>query len=343
MWWKLLGALIFIYVLIGGLTTPLRPGIEDVSPYNLKAGTKTAIKLRGYNTNFSSAKDNHIWIKLGDNKFIKASDPKSLDNNTIEAMIGVPPNTESKTFTVITYNELDGYTVTPDAIYIDTNSTNIDTLISDFQTSLGIVVKNPDKLMFPYRSILNETIRNTFFHVALWMAMFALFVVANYYAIKYLISKDREYDFRSEAYTKTGVLYGILGLITGSLWARYTWGTWWTNDVKLNMAAIAMIIYIGYIILRASINDMDKRARISAVFSIFSFVTLIPLIFIIPRLNSSLHPGNGGNPALGGEDLDNTLRMFFYPSIIALFLLGLWISQLKYRYEKIKFKILTKS
>ena len=342
MWWKFLGAVIFIYVLIGGLSTPLRPGIVEVYPYNVNKGSKVKILIKGYNTNFAIATDNHIWIKQADDKFIKANSIKVFDNNITEATFGIPLDAESKSSSLITYNSLDGYTVTPDAFYIDSISANVDTSLSNIQSSLGVEIKNPSTLMFPYRSILNETIRNTFFHVALWMAMFVLFLVANYHAIMYLLKRDRDHDFKSEALTKTGVLYGILGLITGSLWARYTWGTWWTNDVKLNMAAIAMIIYSGYIILRASINDIDKKARISAVFSIFSFVALIPLIFVIPRLNDSLHPGNGGNPALGGEDLDNTLRLFFYPSIIALFLLGLWISQLKYRYEKLKFRILTK-
>lgn len=342
MWWKLLGAVIFIYVLVGGLSTPLRPGIVEIYPYNVPKGTEVKILVKGYNTNFAKAGENHVWIKQADDKFIKASSVKAIDDNVAEVLLKIPVMAESKSSALITYNLLDGYTVTPDAIYIDTISANVDSSIVSMQSNLGMEIKNPEKLMFPYRSILNETIRNTFFHVALWMAMFILFLLANVYAIKYLVSRNRDYDFRSEALTKTGVLFGILGLITGSLWARYTWGTWWTNDVKLNMAAIAMIIYSGYIILRASLNDIDKKARVSAVFSIFSFVALIPLIFVIPRLNDSLHPGNGGNPALGGEDLDNTLRMFFYPSIIALFLLGLWISQLKYRYEKLKFKILTK-
>ncbi|HMP31223.1 MAG TPA: cytochrome c assembly protein, partial [Saprospiraceae bacterium] len=67
-----------------------------------------------------------------------------------------------------------------------------------------------------------------------------------------------------------------------------------------------------------------------------------PLIFVIPRLYDSLHPGNGGNPALGGEDLDNTLRMFFYPSIIGLILIGVWIATLKYRTDKIENHIYSK-
>jgi heme exporter protein C len=94
--------------------------------------------------------------------------------------------------------------------------------------------------------------------------------------------------------------------------------------------------------LRGMHQDQDRRARFSAGFSIFAFTALIPLVFVIPRLTDSLHPGNGGNPALGGEDLDNTLRMFFYPSIIALTIIGLWMSQLMIRANRLKDNILTR-
>jgi heme exporter protein C len=104
-----------------------------------------------------------------------------------------------------------------------------------------------------------------------------------------------------------------------------------------------MLIYLAYLVLRGSSTDYDRRAKISASYSIFAFLALIPLVFVIPRLTDSLHPGNGGNPALGGEDLDNTLRLFFYPSIIALILLGIWMSQLLLRYEKLKQKVFLKN
>ncbi|MGB0864128.1 MAG: cytochrome c assembly protein, partial [Saprospiraceae bacterium] len=104
--------------------------------------------------------------------------------------------------------------------------------------------------------------------------------------------------------------------------------------------AIALLIYMAYFVLRGSFEDYDKRARIGAVYNIFAFAALIPLLFVIPRMTSSLHPGNGGNPGFGGEDLDNTMRTVFYPAVIAWTLLGFWISQLLYRFEKLKWKVL---
>jgi heme exporter protein C len=89
--------------------------------------------------------------------------------------------------------------------------------------------------------------------------------------------------------------------------------------------------------LRGSMTDIDKKARVSAVYNIFAYFIYIPLIIILPRLVQSLHPGGmegakgGGNPALGGESLDAKMRMIFWPAVFGWVLLGIWISNLKIR------------
>ncbi len=116
------------------------------------------------------------------------------------------------------------------------------------------------------------------------------------------------------------------------MWAKFTWGTWWTfQDPKLNGVAIAVLIYLAYFILRSSIDDELKRARIAAVYNIFAFVMMFVFIMILPRLTDSLHPGNGNNPAFGKYDLDNHMRMVFYPAVIGCILLSLWILDVKKR------------
>jgi heme exporter protein C len=91
-------------------------------------------------------------------------------------------------------------------------------------------------------------------------------------------------------------------------------------------------------VLRDSINDMDKRARISAVYNIFAFAMLFPSIWIVPRLLPSLHPGGEGNPALDTRDIDNRMRLVFYPAVIGWTLLGVWITTLKIRLSLLKEK-----
>ena len=191
----------------------------------------------------------------------------------------------------------------------------------------------------PRLPILNETIRNINFHVPMWFAMIVILGVSMVNAIKYLRNPQAKYDAISAEAAETGIMFGILGLVTGMLWAKFTWGDYWNGDPKQNASAIGMLIYLAYLILRNSFEDEQQRARIAAVYNIFAFFTLIPLLFILPRLTDSLHPGNGGNPGFNSYDLDSNLRMVFYPSVIAWCLMAWWITTLGYRLRAIKHNI----
>lgn len=183
-------------------------------------------------------------------------------------------------------------------------------------------------LPVPRLPILNETIRNLYYHVPLWFGMVILLLISMIYAIKYLKTNAIKCDIISMAFAQIGIFYGILGVMTGSIWAKFTWGSFWTNDPKLNAAAVGLLIYFAYLVLRSSFTDARQKARISAVYNIFSYMIFVPIIFVLPRLVDSLHPGNGGNPGFNSYDLDNGMRLIFYPSVIAWTLLGVWISQI---------------
>jgi heme exporter protein C len=346
-WWKFGGVFIFMYVLIGGLMTPLNPGVTSVSPSRAESGSVVRLSVTGYNTHLKTGGEIRAWLKLDSIYNIRAVEIVPSDENHAEFTFALP-NTfpdAGKVYplTLIIDNETDGAFVQPSALFVrhpeDVSAFDQDEWTRDKITALH----QKGGTGFPYRNILNETIRNTFFHVALWFAMFLLLIAGIYYSILYLRTKDISYDIRSASFTRIAIMYGILGLLTGSIWAKFTWNTFWTTDVKLNMTAVAMLIYLAYLVLRGSSTDQDKRAKLSAVYSIFAFIALIPLVFVIPRLADSLHPGNGGNPALGGEDLDNTLRMYFYPSIIALTMLGTWMATLLIRYDLLKDRIMTET
>jgi len=191
----------------------------------------------------------------------------------------------------------------------------------------------------PRIAIVQESVRNQFYHVSLWFSMMILLTTSLIFSIRYLAKSNSHFDRIAEEFAYMGIILGILGLITGSIWARFTWGAWWVNDAKLNGAAICMLIYLAYVILRNSIEDEIQRARIGAVYNIFAWSTLLPLLYILPRLTDSLHPGSGGNPGFNIYDLDNNLRLVFYPSIIGWTLLGVWIIQLRVRFKIIKSKI----
>jgi heme exporter protein C len=192
----------------------------------------------------------------------------------------------------------------------------------------------------PRLDILNETIRNVYYHVPIWFAMLFMMSVSIWYAIRYLISSDNLHEIKSFNAAKVGFFFSIPGIITGCLWAKYTWGTYWTfQDPKLNGVAIGILIYLAYFILRNSITDELKRARISAVYNIFAYVMLIVFIMVLPRLTDSLHPGNGGNPAFGKYDLDSNMRMVFYPAIIGWIAFSCWIFEIKNRIAQLNSKL----
>jgi heme exporter protein C len=183
----------------------------------------------------------------------------------------------------------------------------------------------------PNLPIIEESIRNLFYHVSMWFAMIAMMTASFWSAILFLKTEKLALDRRSVSLAEMGMFFSIIGLLTGMVWAKYTWGAWWTNDAKLNGTAITLLIYLAYFVLRNSIDDAVKKARISSVYNIFAFVMMIVFIGIIPRMNDSLHPGNGGNSGFGQLDLDNQLRLVFYPAVIGWILIGTWIASLRYR------------
>jgi heme exporter protein C len=205
----------------------------------------------------------------------------------------------------------------------------------------------------PRLDLLNETIRALYFHVPLWFGMTFLFTVSVYYAIQYLVKSKStvqsvhdlpldavnykkqptalDYDRRSVEFANVGLVFGILGTITGMFWANYTWGSPWHGDPKQNGAAIALLVYLAYFVLRGSLDNEEQRGRLGAVYNIFAFAAMIPLIFIIPRMTSSMHPGSGGNPGFNIYDLDNRMRLIFYPAVVGWILMGCWIAALRIR------------
>lgn len=181
----------------------------------------------------------------------------------------------------------------------------------------------------PRLPILNETIRNQHFHVTMWFAMMGMMLVSVVYSVRYLRKPNSKLDFIAVESGAMGTLFGLLGLVTGAIWANFTWGDFWNGDPKQNYAAIALLIYLAYFVLRGSITDETQRARLSAVYNIFAFSALIPLLYILPRMVDSLHPNSGGNKGFVVYDLDGNLRMVFYPAVIAWSLLGWWIVTLR--------------
>jgi heme exporter protein C len=192
----------------------------------------------------------------------------------------------------------------------------------------------------PRLDILNETIRNLYFHVPMWFSMIIILSISVVYSIMYLVNPKVHYDNLAIESANTGIVFGILGLLTGMTWAKFTWGAFWIGDPKLNAAAIGLLVYFAYIILRSSFSDDQQRARISAIYNIFAFPILVVLLFVLPRMaKDSLHPGMGGNPGFNAYDLNANMRLVFYPAVLGFSLLGFWITTLRVRIKNIEYKL----
>jgi heme exporter protein C len=336
--YKPLAVVLMLYVLLAGMLAPLTPGIYSTTPNDAKIGEPFRLEITGYNTEFLKETP-RFWLKTDEKTYIKATEVGVKDDNTLNALFNLNkdlPTTDAiVTATLVMDSKLSGTVVLPAAVSITQRANpllaaepNEHAKPSDFSGDIK-------GLQYPFRSILEETIRNLYYHVPLWFAMLIILATSMVYSIQHLNSGKLQDDIAAVAFAKVGVLFGILGTITGALWAQYTWGKAWSWDIKQIGTAVSLLIYFAYFVLRSSFEDDGKRARIAAVYNIFAFASLIPLLFIIPRITSSLHPGNGGNPAFSQMDLNSNMRMVFYPAVIAFTLMGVWISNLLRRLEMV--------
>jgi heme exporter protein C len=343
-WWKALGVVILLYVFWAGMLTPIKPGIVEVQAENAQAGQMLSVQLRGYNTHFAQTDENRVWLVQGSEVVLPAKQVRAADANTLNLQFALPPYlpgvAKREEFRLLVDNPIDGRFVSEQSVAITQDSVNQEIGAALWSEASITGLHEREGMAFPYLAQLKETIRNLYFHVSLWFAMTILFVTAMIFSIRYLRFFREDDDRKAKAFTTVGLLFGMLGIVTGAIWAKNTWGDYWSWDPKQNMTAIALLIYFAYFVLRSAFEDMEKRARLAAVYNIFAFATLIPLTYILPRMADSLHPGAEGNPGLASQDLDNTMRMIFYPAIIGWTLIGLWVAQLIYRSDRLRAKLL---
>jgi heme exporter protein C len=194
----------------------------------------------------------------------------------------------------------------------------------------GFLIEVPDL------PIIRQSIRNLFFHVVMWFSMMVMFGTSLVRSLRYLSTFDIKHDVYAIQSINVGLFFGIMGIVTGMEWANFTWGTPWTNDPQLNGAAITILAYFAYLVLRRSIDEENKRARIAAVYNVFAFVMLIVFIGILPKLSDgSLHPGKGGSP-MTVTNLDITMRLVFYPAIAGWIIVGYWLTGIRVKMDKIR-------
>ena len=364
--WKFLSIFLLAFALFGAILIPLQPSIYQVEilekkeifeDENSSLIFKTQIKT--YNLRLQAPADVSIWLansetqnqeKIGG---LCADSIILKDAETIWAFFSIKNTLNINNYALflsVHNDEENIVTAYPNAIILSEKDQNF--LIKnkdntkDFCSSLNKEHYEGKNFYFPFREQLYETIRNLFFHVPMWFVMMILSTISLIYSLFYLRKGKIEDDLIAEETIRLALFFTFLGLITGSIWAKFTWGSWWVfQDIKLNGAALTAFIYSAYLLLRSSIKEPELKGKLSAVYNIFAFVLMIFFLMILPRQLDSLHPGNGGNPAFNAYDLDQHLRIFFYPAVLGWVGLSLWILQIRLRIRNLesRHKIIQKS
>lgn len=197
------------------------------------------------------------------------------------------------------------------------------------------IVKSPSTwTQFPMIPGLEEKAKIIFFHVpTAWLASIA-FLMAMVYGVKYLIKGNLDDDARSNAALQLGFVFSVLATVTGSIWAKFTWGAFWHWDPRETSIFILLLIYGSLFALRSAIENEDKRARLSAVYSIIAFLTVPFFIFIMPRIMTGLHPGSANDDTSGPVvdfKMDANMMLVFYLSLIAFTILYFWMWRISYK------------
>ncbi|KAB2908293.1 MAG: cytochrome c biogenesis protein [Ignavibacteriales bacterium] len=195
---------------------------------------------------------------------------------------------------------------------------------------------------FPYIPGLEENARIIFFHVpSSWLATVA-FLMATIYSIKYLLKKRLEDDMKAFTSIQLGMVFVILATITGSIWAKFAWGSFWHWDPRETSIFALLLIYGALFALRSAIENEEKKATLSAVYNIIVFVTVPFFIFIMPRIMAGLHPGSADDTNSGpvvNFKMNGNMQLIFYLSLIAFSMLYAWMWVLGARSMKMLYNV----
>lgn len=161
----------------------------------------------------------------------------------------------------------------------------------------------------PLEAVMGLVQKVFYFHVAAgWVGMLS-FLVAAVAGVVYLRGANPTWDIVGMAAVEIGMVFSLINIVTGMIWARPIWNTWWTWDPRLTTATIMLLIYAAYLMLRSGIEDPERRARFAAVYAIVGFIS-VPLTFFSIRIFRTIHPVVIGTAVPGAEGaFDMTPKM----------------------------------
>ncbi|MCP4685217.1 MAG: cytochrome c biogenesis protein CcsA [bacterium] len=182
---------------------------------------------------------------------------------------------------------------------------------------------------------IGESSRIFYYHIPqAWLCVVA-FLMAMVYSVRYLTSRSLKYDDKAVSAATLGLTFCILATVTGSVFAKVTWGSFWNWDPRETSIFILLLIYAAYFALRNAIEEEEKRAALSAVYAIFAFVTVPFLIFVVPRIMPSLHPEDSIVDENLKFQMTTTVATIFFSSLALFSILYFWMLNLSGRVQKI--------
>ncbi len=291
------------------------------------------VEITGYNTRFESS-DLNVWL-YSENSSICSTSVLVLDDTHAKVNFDIGNTIPDEEFRLLIHSDYGGVMSYTKPFYLE--DAKVDPSMSSPRCfTEGLEVNVAPTFSFPNRNILNESIRNLNFHVPMWFGMIFMMLLSFFASIAYLRTSKTAYDDAATASIHVGLLFAIAGLATGATWARFTWGAWWTIDPQLNGAAISTLIYLAYFILRRSIDDEDKQARLAAVYAIFAFIMFYVFVKVIPGMaDFSLHPNTTDNPSFKDYDVADRLKIILRLSAVGWVSLSFWIFSIRYRLQRI--------
>lgn len=187
--------------------------------------------------------------------------------------------------------------------------------------------------------LIGEASRIFYFHVPqAWVAVLAFFI-SLIASIRYLRKGESIDDDRARVAAALGLLFSILATVTGSIFAKVTWGSFWNWDPRQTSILILLLIYGAYFALRSAVEGDTKRARLAAVYAIFAFIAVPFLIFVVPRVLPSLHPSDSVVDSSGSFTMTGYTAMIFFSSLAAFSGLFVWMFKLALRVVTIERKM----
>ena len=164
-----------------------------------------------------------------------------------------------------------------------------------------------------------EIQRIFYIHMPSFFGAFTAFGLTVAGGLVYLARKSETWDRIALAGVEVGLAFSLINLLTGSIWARPIWNTWWTWDPRLTSAAIMCLTYAAYLMLRAGIDDLDRRRAFMSVYGILAFVTVLITLFIIRIVPETIHPvivGASPQNAQGAFEATSGVVIALAPSLL---------------------------